>query len=128
MRRSNQLVTVPGFLLRKLYIKQSLRSTRDGFEFNLKNGLGSGYAYKMHPLSLDEKEISTEITTFSLKDAEQVKFSDVSKANTFTLAMNTVVTIRVTGKTLSEGPHTIRMGFDVPGLGTLQFDFTDTVR
>ena len=115
-------------MLRKLYVKQSLKSTQDGFEFNLKNNLGSGYAYKMHPLSVDEREISPETTTFSLENTKQVKFSDVSKANTFTLVMNTIVTIRVTGKGLEPGPHTIRMGFDVPGLGTLQFDFTDTVK
>ena len=47
------MVTVPGFLLRRLYVKQSLRNTEDGFEFQLRNRLGSGYAHKMWPLKLD---------------------------------------------------------------------------
>ena len=36
------MVTVPGFLLRRLYVKQSLANTEDGFQFELMNRLGSG--------------------------------------------------------------------------------------
>jgi hypothetical protein len=28
---------------------------------------------------------------------------------------------------LKSGAHKVEMGFDVPGLGTLRFDFTDVV-
>ncbi|MDA1188425.1 MAG: hypothetical protein O2854_01915 [Chloroflexi bacterium] len=122
------MVTVPGFLLRRLYVKQSLKSTGEGFEFNLKNGLGSGYAYKMQPLTADGEEIALDSTTFSLEDGKEMKFSDVSKENTFTLAMNKTLTIRAVGTKLEPGAHKIKMGFDVPGLGTLRFDFTDMVK
>ena len=33
----------------------------------------------------------------------------------------------VAGVRLGPGPRKIGMGFDVPGLGTLRFDFTDLV-
>ena len=36
------MVSVPGFLLRRLYVKKSLRNTAAGFEFQIKNGLGCG--------------------------------------------------------------------------------------
>ena len=52
---------------------------------------------------------------------------DVSKENTFTLTMNKSITVRVDGTILEPGPRKIGMGFEVPGLGTLKFDFTDTV-
>ncbi|MBM3945270.1 MAG: hypothetical protein FJ317_07280 [SAR202 cluster bacterium] len=115
-------------MLRKLYVKQSLRNAGGGIEFDLKNGLGSGYAYKMQPVELDGIQAPLESTTFTLEGGAEVKFSDVSKENTFTLAMNKTLTIRVAGHTLTPGPHKIGMGFDVPGLGTLRFDFTDTVK
>ena len=51
----------------------------------------------------------------------------MSRENTFTLAMNKTVTISVQGVSLDAGSHKIGMGFDVPGLGTLRFDFTDVV-
>ena len=120
------MVTVPGFLLRRLYVKQSLRNTSSGFEFHLRNRLGSGYAYKLWPLTVDGQEMAPEATFFALDDQETA-FSNVSKDKTFTLVMNKAITIRVENFTLDTGPRKIGMGFDVPGLGTLKFDFTDVV-
>lgn len=120
------MVTVPGFLLRRLYVKKSLRNTEHGFEFELLNRLGSGYAFKLWPLTVDGREISPHDTVFQL-DAEVTAFPEVSKDRTFTLAMNRTITIRAAGTTLESGPRKIGMGFDVPGLGTLRFDFIDVV-
>ena len=120
------MVTVPGFLLRRLYAKQSLRNTDEGFEFRLLNRLGSGYAYKMHPVTLDGRELPLNRAAFDL-DGETTGFDEVSQNRTFTLAMNKSITIRVVGTHLDPGPRKIGMAFDVPGLGTLGFDFTDTV-
>ena len=120
------MVSVPGFLLRRLYAKQSLKNTANGFEFQLRNRLGSGYAHRLLPLTVDGEEIPMESAYFVL-DGEETRFGDVSKESTFTLAMNKAITIRVEGATLESGPHKIGMGFEVPGLGTLKFDFTDVV-
>ncbi len=120
------MVTVPGFLLRRLYVKQSLKNTTDGFEFRLLNRLGSGYAFGMRPLTLEGRELPIDSASFDL-DGEIIGFDEVSQDKTFTLAMNKSITIRVTGISLEPGPHKIGMGFDVPGLGALSFDFTDTV-
>ena len=120
------MVTVPGFLLRRLYVKKSLKSASAGFEFQLKNGLGSGYAHKLWPLTADGNEIPLDNASFTL-EGKETAFSDVSKENTFTLAMNKTIIIKAHGVTLEPGPHKIGMGFDVPGLGTLRFDFTDIV-
>ena len=120
------MVTVPGFLLRRLYAKESLKSTPTGFEFQLRNRLGSGYTHKMSPLTVDGEEVPIEKTYFVVDELE-TPFGSVSKGNTFTLAMNKTITVRVDGVTLEPGPRKIGMGFDVPGLGTLRFDFTDLV-
>lgn len=120
------MVTVPGFLLRRLYVKQSLKNTAKGFEFQLKNSLGSGYAHKLWPLTVDGKEIPPEQSYFVL-DGQETAFSQVSRERTFTLAMNKTITVQVDDVTLEPGPHRLGMGFDVPGLGTLRFDFTDVV-
>ncbi len=120
------MITVPGFLLRRLYVKGSLKATPSGFEFMLKNGLGSGYAHKMWPLKVDGVEIPAESAVFIL-DGEETAFADVSKEKTFTLAMNQTIVIRAEVRDFDYGPHKLEMGFDVPGLGTLRFDFTDTV-
>jgi hypothetical protein len=117
---------VPGFLLRRLYVKGSLRNENGGFAFDLKNSLGSGYAESVLPLSVDGEELAVETTVFHVDD-ESIRFSDVSAEKPMTLAMNKLVTITVDGKRLPEGKHKLNIGFIVTGMGKLQFDVTDAV-
>ncbi len=120
------MVSVPGFLLRRLYVKGSLCATEDGLTFELKNTLGSGYAKGMHPLIIDGEEVPMENTTFTVDD-RTVAFSEVNANVPFTLAMNRTTTIAASGLTLATGAHKIGMAFEVQGLGVLRFDFTDAV-
>ena len=120
------MVTVPGFLLRRLYVKQSLANTEDGFQFELMNRLGSGYSHKVLPLTVDGAEIPIDSAEFEL-EGKPTRFDQVTEQSTLTLAMNKAIVVRVTGTRLEPGAHKIGMGFDVPGLGTLRFDFTDIV-
>ena len=118
------MIMVPGFLLKRLYVKRSLRNSHIGFEFQLKNNLGSGYAQKMWPLTLDDAELPIDSTYFSLKGQES-SFAEVSADTPFTLPMNKVITVRVAGVKLHPGVRKIEIAFDVPGLGTLRFSFND---
>ena len=117
---------VPAFLLRRLYVRGSLRHTEHGFEFDIKNTLGGGYAQGMLPLKIDGAEVPLEEAAFRHGEAF-VPFSAVSKERPFTLALNLTTTIRVDGRSLAEGNHKIEMGFVVVGLGRLSFDVTDYV-
>ncbi len=114
---------VPSFLLRRLYLKNSLTATQHGFEFQLRNQLGSGYARKLFPLTVDGVEIPLSSASFVIGDKTS-NFTDVSNENPFTLAMNKVTTIKVVFP-LDLEPHTIGMKFEVAGLGELGFEFTD---
>ena len=118
------MVTVPGFLLRRLYVKGSLRNTGSGFGFTLMNKLGAGYARKLLPLTLDNQEVPLERCFFSL-DGGQFSFDTVSNETPFMLDFNKATVITIEGAPLNSGPHRIGMGFEVAGLGTLRFDFTD---
>ena len=120
------MVSVPGFLLRRLYVKGSLKNGDVGFEFQLKNMLGSGYAQKMQPLTLDGEQLPMDSAYFNL-DGTETSFANVSSDSPFTLPMNKTITVWFDGPKLGPGPHKIGMGFDVPGLGTMRFDFNDVV-
>jgi hydroxymethylglutaryl-CoA reductase (NADPH) len=117
---------VPAFLLRRLYVKGSLRNVNGGFEFDLKNSLGSGYAERVLPISIDGEALPIEATRFVV-DGESMPFASVSADKPMTLAMNKTVTIGVDGRTLTEGKHKIEVGFLVTGMGELQFDVTDAI-
>jgi len=117
---------VPAFLLRRLYVKGSLRNEGEGFAFDLKNSLGSGYAEQVLPLSVDGDEVPPAQAMFTVGD-ERTAFPEVSSERPFTLGMNTVVTIAVAGRTLDPGKHKIGIGFIVTGMGKMQFDVTDVI-
>lgn len=117
---------VPGFLLRRLYVKGSLRNADGRFEFDLKNSLGSGYAEQVLPLTIDGEEIPVGAAKFVV-DGEATRFDEVSAARPMTLAMNKTVTIGVDGRTLAAGKHKLGIGFVVAGMGKLQFDVTDAI-
>ena len=120
------MIKVPGFLLKRLYIKGSLGNEAEGFQFQIKNILGSGYAKKVAPLRLDGEEIPIERTSFT-QDEKEIPLSSVSEETPFTLPMNKSTTMKVRGVSLSPSPHRIRMSFEVQGLGELSFEFTDAV-
>ncbi|MBI2966007.1 MAG: hypothetical protein HYY34_07375 [Chloroflexi bacterium] len=123
------MVSVPAFLLRRLYMKGSLHNRQDGWGFRLKNSLGSGYAKGMLPLTLDGAEVPMKKALFTTEGAEApVCFADVDDQRTFGLQMGKVVAIAVHGDPLPPGAHTIGMGFIVPGLGKLRFDFSDVAQ
>lgn len=117
---------VPGFLLKRLYVKGSLKNTIDGFQLSLKNSLGSGYALKLLPLRVDGAEMPLESSFFFL-DGKEVPFSAVTKQTPFTLAMNRETDMMVRGRQLDPGPHKVTIGFTVVGLGDLVFDVADEV-
>ena len=50
------MVSVPGFLLKRLYQRGSLKNNDTGFEFQLGNRLGSGYAHGCCLWRLTEKK------------------------------------------------------------------------
>jgi hypothetical protein len=117
---------VPGFLLRRLYVKGSLRRENGGLAFDLKNTLGSGYAEQVLPLTIDGDEVPVESASF-VTDGKRLRFLDVSAENPMTLAMNNLVTITVDGRELPDGKHKIGIGFMVTGMGKMQFDVTDAL-
>src|SRR5439155_8668122 len=117
---------VPAFLLRRLYVKGSLRNANDGFEFDLKNSLGSGYAEQVLPLTIDGEAMPVEDAQFTV-DGAATPFAEVSKDQPMTLGMNRIVTLGVRGRTLAEGKHKIGIGFIVAGMGKMEFDVTDAI-
>jgi hypothetical protein len=118
------MVSVPNFLLRKLYVKGSLESTGQGIRFRLCNSLGSGYAEEMFPVTLDGEEIPLQQCFFST-DGEMRCFDQVSREEPFCLLLHRETVIGVEHVSLTPEPHTIGLGFRVPGLGVLRFDFVD---
>lgn len=118
------MVAVPSFLLKRLYVKGSLRNTQEGFQFDLKNTLGSGYGNELLPLVLDGQELPKE-SCFYLMDSVPICFTAVNKEKPFTLSMNKSLTMLVKGLPLSPAPHKLKISFIAEGIGRLSFEVID---
>ena len=119
------MISIPSFILRRLYVKGSLRNIEGGIQFSLLNKLGSGYARRFLPLTLDDEEIPIGRCIF-LVDDTKVPFEKVSPDCPFTIALNKETRVVVTGAYLTPEPHRICFRFEVGGLGVLELDFIDT--
>ena len=117
---------VPAFLLRRLYVRGSLRNTEDGWAFTLRNSIAGGDATRLDPLEVDGLALPAEDCFFE-HDGEQVSFDRVDEEHRFGLAAGRDIDIAVRGDRLGLGSHTVTMAFEVPGVGRLAFDFTDQV-
>ena len=117
---------VPAFILRRLYVKGSLHNRDDGWGFKLKNTLGSGYAKGLIPVTVDGAEIALDHSFFD-NEGEKTSFTAVTDENTFSLKLNRDILLYFSGDQLESGDRKIAVGFIVPGLGTLKFDFNDEV-
>lgn len=120
------MISVPSFLLKRLYVKGSLRNNSDGFQFEIENKLGSGYGNELKPLTLDGQPIPLEKSSFQ-QDSSEIPFSEVSRDRPFTLPLNKRLIVKVKGITIDEGIHKIGMSFVTEGLGKLGFEVTDAV-
>ena len=115
---------VPGFLLRRLYVRGSLRRTDDGFQLELKNTLGSGYARRLLPLKVNGEALPLESCFFEV-EGERHSFADVTPDSPFSLALNRTSVLGGEGVGLPEGVVQITIGFEVQGLGELSFSVKD---
>ena len=109
-------------------MKGSLTATADGFTFQLQNKLGSGYAKRMLPLTLDGEPLDMAASTFEI-DGQETVFDAVCGDRAVHTRDEQDDDHLLPRLGLSRrAPHKVGMGFEVAGLGELGFDFTDETR
>jgi hypothetical protein len=117
---------VPAFLLRRLYVKGSLRHENSALVFDLHNALGSGYADRVLPLRIDGEEVTPGSCAFVV-EGQPVPFESISETQPMTLAMGRTLSVRAEGLRLEPGQHSIELGFIVTGMGEMRFDVEDSI-
>jgi hydroxymethylglutaryl-CoA reductase (NADPH) len=120
------MVKVPSFLLKKLYVKGSLKNTDDGFQFELQNTLADATIVEPVKIAIDDMPIDPEKITL-ISGEREVKSTEISLNNTIPLKVNTKVTVKIKGKKLDEGGHKITIETKSKEYGTLSFDVKDVL-
>ncbi len=117
---------IPVFLLRKLYLKGSLKNSDNGFTFKLKNTLAAGTAVAINYLKVDDVEYPLTAVTINSVDGT-VKASEVTESRAFPIKVGVEITMSVEGKPLEKGTHKLEISLQTKEAGKLSFDVTDDI-
>jgi alpha-L-arabinofuranosidase len=110
---------VPEFILRRMFVQNSLRPTKDGFSFSLKNTFAPASLYAFR-IEIDGQPVPPENLTIRIADGEEsLKGSQITKENAFPLSINKQVDVAVTG--FSPGKGNLKIQVETREAGLLAF-------
>lgn len=74
----------PKFLVKKMYVRKTLKTTENGFSFTIKNNLVNGSVVKVYQLTFNETEIDYNRITVKSED-KQMFGGEINEENPFPL-------------------------------------------
>ena len=118
---------IPNFILKRLYVKNSLVNSSAGVELALRNNLGSGSVTHFVDLEIDKQVYSPGQLTIILPDGSSRSAGQISPDAPLPLSSGVAVTIRVDGVRLSPGKHVLKIRIDTREMGRLEIGVSDMV-
>jgi len=119
-------LSVPAAILRRLYVKKSLKNINDGFEFTLKNILADATIIKPLEISVDDKPVPID-KIILITDSKTISNKDISGENPVEFTVNTTIGIRIEGMKLEPGEHKILIKGETKEYGEIKFDIKDKI-
>ncbi len=119
-------MAVPSFLLRKLYVKGSLKATQNGFEFALKNTLAPGSIIGLSAVTVDDTVYPSEAITISGPHG-QWSGNQITSKSPVTFPVNVETKISVQGQAPGPGSHHVVLAVITREVGRIEIDLTDTI-
>ena len=117
---------IPAFVLKKLYVKGSLKNTDDGFVLSIRNTLAPGTIIGIEPLQVDGQLYPLEKTSLQIGETS-LPASEVSPSTPYQFPLNATATILVEGEALSPGAHQVVITVKSQEVGELNISVGDTI-
>jgi hypothetical protein len=116
----------PSYMLEKVYVRGSLKSTEAGFSFTLKNVVEAATLGSIVSLVVDGAEIPLTDVTLVTPQGER-KVTEITYRNPVPVRYNAEVTVQAAGTTLASGKHNLKIGISVLEAGRIDFKFEDEI-
>jgi hypothetical protein len=116
--------TVPAFLLKKLYVKGSLKTTDEGSMLVIRNTLAPGTITKVSPAVIDGVEYSLEQISIGEGHARRPA-SEIATKSPFAFGLNAVAEIWIAGARLEPGMHSLAVTVTAKEVGELKIQIED---
>ncbi len=118
---------IPPFVLKKLYVKGSLRAEDDGFAFDIKNTIAPATLVAFTGLDVDSQAMSPVQVTIVPPSSNPCPMSEITTEEPLLFPVGAIITLRVAGKTLDPGPHELAIHVIVQEVGPLNIPVSDTL-
>lgn len=118
---------IPPTILKRLYVKGSLKAEQEGFSLTLKNTIAPGTILEFRGLDLDGEGIPLEQTSVILENGDERAATSITPEQPLSFSLGATFTLRVTGTSLSPGSHTLKIRVVVQDVGPLEIPVSDRV-
>ena len=118
---------IPSLLLRQLYTYGSLKNSRDGFSFSVKNRLSDAVVIGIDAVEIDDTSIKTDNIRIGLPDGTVASVDSITKDNPLNLNLRDEVVFHIKGEPLGRGKHKIAFGFLTQKIGKLSVKVDDSI-
>ena len=117
---------IPTFLLKKLYVKGSLRADTDGFTFTIKNTLSPGTITKISPMLFDGQSIGREQMTI-MHAGQSRPATAITPAHPLVFNLNDEAAVAVSALAVSAGLHHLVISITAAEVGELKIQVEETL-
>ena len=117
---------LPAFVLKKLYVKGSLKNTDGGFSLSIRNTLAPGTIIGFEPLQIDGQSYPLEKTSLQVGETS-LPATEISATAPYQFPLNATATIQVAGETLAPGVHQIVITVRTQEVGELKISVSETI-
>lgn len=118
---------IPAFVLKKLYVKGSLRAEEGGFALDLKNTIAPGTITAFAGLKVDGQAIDSAQVTLVAPSGRSRTPGEVSAQVPLLFPVGAVVALHISGQRLESGPHELVIRVFVQEVGWLDIPVSDTL-
>jgi len=119
---------IPPSVLKKLYVKESLRLENNGFAFDLKNLIAPATITDVDGLDVDGEAVDKSLVTVVPPSGNARSVSQISSGTPLHFPVGVVVTIHVASEPLEPGEHEFVFHIEVKEIGLLDIPISDTIR
>jgi hypothetical protein len=121
------MTVIPATVLKRLYVKGSLRVEDGGFVFALKNLIAPATITGVDSLKVDGKEVEDSRVTIVSPSGSSRPIGQVSPGTPVQFPVGVVVTLHVSDETLEPGQHDLAVRIEVKEIGSLDIPVSDTI-
>jgi alpha-galactosidase len=122
------MVAIPSFVLRRLYVKGSLRNTAQGCSFALKNTVDRGTVTQLGDVEVDGTAYPPDRLRIHTPEGAIFSGDEITAGSPLTLPQSVGIRLQISGVALSPGRHKLRLRFQTQEMGELAFDVSDELQ